>query len=55
MGQHVSYVVAFRKFSIIIEVVIAFVIYKERVAFVRIAGIVLITAGLIFVGLFGNS
>lgn len=55
LGRHASYVVAFRQFSIIIGVVIALVIYKERIAFVRIAGIVLITIGLIFVGLFGNS
>lgn len=55
LGRHASYVVAFRQFSIIIGVVIAFVIYKDRIAFVQIAGIVLITVGLIFVGLFGNS
>jgi uncharacterized membrane protein len=55
LGRHASYVVAFRQFSIVIGVVIAFVIYKERGVAVRILATVLITAGLILVGLFGNS
>jgi uncharacterized membrane protein len=55
LGRHVSYVVAFRQFSIVIGVVIAFVIYKERGVAVRIMATVLITIGLILVGLPGNS
>lgn len=54
MGRHASYVVAFRQFSIIIGVVSAFVIYKERGVLVRIAGAILITTGLIIVGVFGK-
>lgn len=54
MGRHASYVVAFRQFSIIIGVALAFVIYKERGVLVRIAGAVLITTGLIIVGIFGK-
>ncbi|MHC4556792.1 MAG: EamA family transporter [Planctomycetota bacterium] len=55
LGRHASYVVAFRQFSIVIGVVIAFVIYKERGVAVRILATVLITVGLILVGLLGNS
>jgi uncharacterized membrane protein len=55
LGRHASYVVAFRQFSIVIGVVIAFVIYKERGMVVRILAAVLITIGLILVGLLGNS
>ena len=55
LGQHASYVVAFRQFSIVIGVVMAFVIYQESRAIVRIAGTALITIGLILVGLLGNS
>ena len=54
LTRYASYVVAFRQFSIIIGVAVAFVIYKERAAFVRISGIILITAGLILVAAFGN-
>lgn len=54
LGQHASYVVAFRQFSIVIGVVVAFIAYKESGFFVRIVGAVLITAGLVIVGLFGN-
>lgn len=55
LGRHASYVVAFRQFSIVIGVVIAFVIYKERGVGVRILATVLITIGLVLVGLLGNS
>jgi drug/metabolite transporter (DMT)-like permease len=54
MTQHASYVVAFRQLSIIIGVVIAFVVYKERGLGVRITGTALITVGLLLVGLWGN-
>ena len=55
LSQHASYVVAFRQFSIVIGVVAAFAIYKERGVAVRMIGMVLITVGLILVGLLGNS
>lgn len=55
LGTHASYVVAFRQFSIIIGVTLAFVIYKERGVMVRVVGAVLITAGLIIVSLIGRS
>ena len=54
LGEHASYVVAFRQFSIVIGVVAAFVIYKERRVFVRIVGIALIMVGLILVGVYGS-
>jgi uncharacterized membrane protein len=54
LSRHASYVVAFRQFSIVIGVVAAFVIYKERRALVRIVGIALIMVGLILVGIYGS-
>ncbi len=54
LSDRAGYVVAFRQFSIIIGVVLAFLIYKERLTFVRIFGIGLICAGLILVGMFGG-
>jgi uncharacterized membrane protein len=54
LSQHASYVVAFRQFSIVIGVVAAFLIYKERRVLVRIVGIALIMVGLILVGIYGN-
>ena len=54
-GRQSSYVVGFLAFSILLGVVIAFVIYKERGVAVRILATVLITIGLILVGLLGNS
>ena len=51
--QHASYVVAFRQFSIVIGVVVAFLIYKERGVVVRLTGTILITTGLILVGMYG--
>jgi uncharacterized membrane protein len=54
LSQHASYVVAFRQFSIVIGVVAAFLIYKERRVLVRIVGIALIMVGLILVGIYGS-
>jgi uncharacterized membrane protein len=53
MTERVSYIVAFRQFSIVIGVVLAFAIYKERGRTVRVTGAVLITVGLIVIGLWG--
>lgn len=52
--RHASYVVAFRQFSIIIGVAAAFVLYKERGLVARLTGAILITIGLILVGVFGK-
>ena len=52
VGQ-ASYIVAFRQFSIVLGVVAAFVIYKERGLAVRITAAGMITAGLVIIGLWG--
>jgi drug/metabolite transporter (DMT)-like permease len=52
VGQ-ASYIVAFRQFSIVLGVVAAFVIYKERGLRVRIAAAAIITGGLVMIGLWG--
>lgn len=49
-----SYIVAFRQFSIIIGAVIAFIWFKEKGVAVRISGALLITAGLVLIGLWGR-
>ena len=52
VGQ-ASYIVAFRQFSIVLGTVAAFVIYKERGVLVRITAVIIITAGLVMIGLWG--
>jgi len=47
-----SYVVAFRQISILLGVIIAFSVYKEKGLFVRLTGSVLLTSGLIIIALF---
>jgi len=54
LSDRAGYVVAFRQFSIIIGVVLAFLIYKERWTLARILGVGLICTGLILVGVFGG-
>ncbi len=54
MSPQASYIVAFRQFSIVIGTVLAFAIYKERGLIVRLAGISLLTSGLVIIGLWGN-
>ena len=54
ISSHASYIVAFRQFSIIIGVILAFVLFKEQGIVVRITGAVSITAGLLLVGIFGS-
>ena len=49
-----SYVVAFRQFSIVIGVVLAFVIYREKGKFVRITAAALITLGLVVIKIWGG-
>ena len=48
-----SYIVAFRQFSIVLGVVAAFVIYKERGLAMRIPAAAMITGGLVIIGLWG--
>lgn len=55
LSDRAGYVVAFRQFSIIIGVALAFLIYKERWTVVRILGVGLICTGLMLVGLFGGE
>jgi drug/metabolite transporter (DMT)-like permease len=49
-----SYIVAFRQVSIIIGAALAFLLFKEKGFAVRITGAVLITSGLILIGLWGS-
>lgn len=51
LSQFASYIVAFRQFSIIIGVILAFTIYKEQGLIVRITGSLLLTAGLVIIAL----
>ena len=54
MAEKVSYVVAFRQFSIVIGVVIAFVVFREAGRAVRLTGTGLILAGLLLIALHGR-
>jgi drug/metabolite transporter (DMT)-like permease len=53
LARQASYVVAFRQFSIIVGVVLAFLLYREKGFAVRVTGSSLITAGLILIGMWG--
>ena len=53
MASRASYIVTFRQFSIVLGVVAAFAIYKERGVAVRVTAAVLITIGLLLIGLLG--
>lgn len=53
LTQRASYIVAFRQFSVTIGVVIAFAVFKEQGLAVRLTGAVLITAGLVVIGVWG--
>lgn len=52
--QRAGYIVAFRQFSIVIGVAIAFAVFKERGLAVRLTGTLLITLGLVLVALWGG-
>jgi uncharacterized membrane protein len=54
IADEASYVVAFRQFSIVIGVVVAFIAYKERGLAVRLTAVALIAAGLVMIGLWGK-
>lgn len=53
MTERVSYVVAFRQFSIVIGAVLAVVLLRERPRTVRVLAIAFITAGLVMIALQG--
>ncbi len=55
LSRHASYIVAFRQFSIVLGVVFAFVLYREGGRLVRITATLLITAGLICIGVWGRE
>ncbi len=52
--EQVSYVVASRQFSIVVGVIAAFMIFKERGVFVRVTAALLITGGMIVIGVWGG-
>lgn len=54
LARRASYVVALRQFSIVLGVVAAFAIYREKGLFVRLAGTLLIAAGLVLIGAWGG-
>ena len=54
MTERVSYVVAFRQFSIVLGVIAAFIIFRESGRLVRTAGTLVITAGLVVLKLWGG-
>ena len=54
LSERASYIVAFRQFSIVIGVILAFIIYKEQGRAVRLTATLLIAAGLVVIGLWGH-
>lgn len=54
LSPYAGYIVAFRQFSIVIGAVLAFNIYKEEGVGVRMTGALLITFGLIVIGIWGR-
>lgn len=53
LSQLAGYIVAFRQFSVVIGVILAFVIYKEKGLSVRLTGTVLISIGLVLISVWG--
>jgi drug/metabolite transporter (DMT)-like permease len=54
LSPYASYIVAFRQFSIVIGAALAFVIYREKGAAVRLSGALLVTSGLVLIGGWGR-
>lgn len=54
LSPQASYIVAFRQFSIVIGSLMAFLIYKEKGVGIRLTGAVLITTGLVLIGVWGR-
>ena len=55
MTARAGYIVAFRQFSIVIGVVLAFAMFRERGRAVRLVGASLTTAGLVVIALWGGQ
>lgn len=55
LSQHAGYIVAFRQFSVVIGVVAAFVIYKEKGVVVRLTGMSLIFVGLLIISVWAPA
>ena len=53
--ERASYVMAFRQLSIVIGVLLAFALYREKGKAVRVTAAVLITLGLIVIGVWGRA
>jgi drug/metabolite transporter (DMT)-like permease len=53
LSQRASYIVAFRQFSIVIGVILAFAIFREKGVVIRLTGTFMITSGLLVIGLWG--
>mgnify|MGYP005840966919 FL=1 len=54
LSARASYIVAFRQFSIVIGVVLAFLLYQEEGRAVRLMATLLITGGLLMIGVGGR-
>ena len=54
LAQRAGYVVAFRQFSIVIGVALAFAVFREKGFAVRLTGALLITVGLVLIALRGT-
>jgi drug/metabolite transporter (DMT)-like permease len=54
LSQRASYILAFRQFSIVIGVISAFVIFREKGVVIRLSGTFMITLGLLLIGLWGG-
>jgi uncharacterized membrane protein len=54
LSPHAGYIVAFRQFSIVIGVITAFIMYKERGLVTRLTGTFMITSGLVLISLWGQ-
>lgn len=54
LSLRASYVLAFRQFSIVIGVILAFAIFGEKGVVIRLTGTFMITSGLLLIGLWGG-
>ena len=54
LSQRASYILAFRQFSIVIGVILAFAIFREKGVAIRLTGTFMITSGLLLIGLWGG-
>jgi drug/metabolite transporter (DMT)-like permease len=54
MSRYATYILAFRQFSIVVGVILAFLIYRERGVVIRLAGTFSVTAGLVLIGFWGT-